>query len=134
MNYEQNYFSYGYQGVPETPGRRRLARLGPELPVCSHSLTSYDCRELPHEGGHKHSHVLWSQCYKPVRIQTSRGRMLGHQPDDGLMPQLWDFCNTEDGPVGVHQEPLHWLGQLCDEGRRDPIAPRRLVVCHGLLP
>ena len=33
----------------------------------------------------------------------------------------------------MHQEPLHRLEQLREEGRRDPIGPRRFVVRHSLL-
>ena len=33
----------------------------------------------------------------------------------------------------MHQEPLHWLGQMRDEGRRDPMGSWRFVVCNSLL-
>ena len=40
---------------------------------------------------------------------------------------------TEDGSIGMYQEPLHRLGQLRDEGRRNPMGPRRFFVRHRLL-
>ena len=114
---------------PETPG---LPPLSPAWPQ-SASLppTAYELGP-PHEGCHKHSHVLWTQRYRFVCIQVPRGRAPGHQQDDGLGPRFRDFRTTEDGPVGVYQEPLHRLGRLRDEGNRDPTRSRRFLVCHGL--
>ena len=113
--------------------RRRLAWHGAKLPVFGEPLTSQACREPPDEGRHKHSHVLLPQRYRPVRIQVPRGRALGHEPYDGLMPRFRDFRTMEHGPVGVYHEPLYRLGDLRDKGSCDPIGPRRLVIHHGLL-
>ena len=71
----------------------------------------------------------WEVLYamRPVNLLAFEGL-----PDDGLTPRLRHLCATKDGSVGVHQEPLHWLGQLRNEGRCEPIGPWHFVFRHTL--
>ena len=80
--------------------------------------------------------ILSSCCPNAIRLNTSKSPLVVPLGISQMMASRHDsgtFRTTEDGPVGVHKEPLHRLGQLRDEGRRDSIGPRRLVVRHVLL-
>ena len=80
--------------------------------------------------------ILMSCCPNAIGLYSSKTPVampLDNQPNDGLMPRFRDFRTTEDGPIGVYQEPLYPSGQLRYEASREPIGPRRLIVRHGLL-
>ena len=82
------------------------------LPVADHSVPCEHFRDAVGEGAREQLHVQLARNYGPVVVRSGGARYLEAEPDVRVPPVHQERGAVEDGPVGVHQEPLDgcWEG------------------------
>ena len=115
---------------------------GPLLPVADHAVSREHLRDPLGEGACEQLHVQLAQGYGPLVVQLGRARDLGAEANLRIPPLGWWRGATENGPVGVDEEPLDGCWEGLDEacflmvgarGLAIDLVQHRLQVSNGVL-
>ena len=101
---------------------------GALLPVADHSVPCEHLRDALGEGAREQLCVQLAQGYGPVVVQSGRARYLGAERDVCVPLVHRRRSATEDGPVGVDQEPLDGCREGLDETGLHVVGTRRLAI------
>ena len=104
------------------------AREGPLLPNAGHAVLREHLRDPLREGAREQLHVQLAQGYGPVVVQFGGARDFGAEPDVRISPVHRRRGAAEDGPLGVHEEPLDGRREGLDEAGLHVVGARCLAI------
>ena len=112
-------------------GGRCWSRGGPLLPIADHSVSCEHLWDPLGEGAHKQPHAHLAQRYAPVVVQFGGPQDLGAESNVRISPVHLRRCATEDGLVGVDEEPLDGRRKGLDDAGFNVVWARGLAIGLG---
>ena len=103
---------------------------GPLLPIADHAVSREHLRDPLGEGAREELHVQLARGYGPVLIQFGGARDIGAEPKVRISPVHRWRAATEDGPVGLDEEPLDGRSEGLDEAGFYVVWARGLAIGH----